>query len=358
MAEIKFLLGTEEGEKQNYLEAEKKRLRQLHPDLEIITFFAFDTDAGDLEEALFSSSLFSAYSLVIIKHYEEAAKDSPINKVIMKFISSGSETASLIVISNQTNYSLPSAISKALKKDQMIVFWEMFENQKQDWIRSFFRKEGWTVTNDAIRYILDMIENNTSEMKDCCSQLALYFNLSQRQDRRIDIDDISAFLSHTKNEDAFSLFAVIAKAELGKALSCLHKIMTSDARAYMSLVPVLLRQFRLLESYMTLLQTESEDKAFENASALTSGAPARGIRSVRDKQTFRTAKSHYTPDQVSAVICYLDEMDIKVRSAGTDEVMLTLELMLYTIIVNKGKESPVRLERELFDNAFSYRNRN
>ena len=74
MAEIKFLLGTEEGEKQNYLEAEKKRLRQLHPDLEIITFFAFDTDAGDLEEALFSSSLFSAYSLVIIKHYEEAAK--------------------------------------------------------------------------------------------------------------------------------------------------------------------------------------------------------------------------------------------------------------------------------------------
>ena len=129
MAEIKFLLGTEEGEKQNYLEAEKKRLRQLHPDLEIITFFAFDTDAGDLEEALFSSSLFSAYSPVIIKHYEEAAKDSPINKVIMKFISSGSETASLIVISNQTNYSLPAAISKALKKDQMIVFWEMFENQ-------------------------------------------------------------------------------------------------------------------------------------------------------------------------------------------------------------------------------------
>lgn len=354
---VKFLFGSEEGEKEEYIEKEKTRLEKQYPDLEVKTVFAFDYDTPQLQNALFSPSLFSSFTLVILKHYEEVKKDSQINRIILRFISEDNPPAFLIVLSSGTSYSLPQALSKALSKNDMIMFWEMFENKKQDWIRNFFRKEGYSIDNEAVRYILDMIENNTQEMKNTCSQLALFFSLNSKRGQ-ITLDDISSYVSHTKEEDGFSLFSCIAKADLSKSLSCLRKILVSDTRAAMTLVPVMLRQFRLLESFIKLRENEGEDAAFANASAMSTGsAEIRGIKSSKDKQTFRNAAANYTYCDVKNIILYLDEMDTMVKTAASDDVGLTLELMLFTIIVNKGKVTDIRLQSELFDNPLSYRKR-
>ena len=161
MARIKFLMGTEEGEKQDFLEKEKAMLRKEHPDLDVVQLFAFEVDAPTLDEALYAPSLFASHTMVILRHYEELRKDSPVNKTILGYIKADVDTSSLYVLSSGSGYSLPAAISKALGKDGVINFWEMFENRKQDWVRGFFRKEGWSIDGEAIRYILDMIENNT-----------------------------------------------------------------------------------------------------------------------------------------------------------------------------------------------------
>lgn len=356
MAEIRFLMGPEEGEKLAWLEGEKRRLAGLHPDMEVVNLFAFDTDPAALEESLFSSSLFSSFTLVVLKHYEELKKDSPVNRVILKYVQDKDSPNALIVLSSQTTYSLPAALSKALSRDMVISFWEMFENKKQDWIRSFFRKEGYQISQDAIRYILDMIENNTWEMKNTCSQLALFFQLSGTKGQ-IGLDEISSYLSHTREEDGFSLFACIARADLAKSLSCLKKILDSDRNGHIGLTGVLLRQFRLLESFSSL-RSGGEEAAFSNASAFSSSAaPVRGIKTQRDKATFKTAADNYTLEDTGRIIRYLDGMDVKVKMAAADEVSLTLELMLYTIIVNRGRVTTLRLERELLDNPLGHSER-
>ena len=340
---VKFLLGSEEGEKEEFIEKEKTRLRGQYPDLEVKTVFAFDSDVSQLQDALFSPSLFTSFTLVILKHYEEVKKDSQINRIILRFISEDNPSAYLLVLSTGTSYNLPQSISKALG------------NKKQDWIRNFFRKEGYGINNEAVRYILDMIENNTQEMKNTCAQLALFFSLNHKSGQ-ITLDDIASYVSHTKEEDGFSLFACMAKAELSKSLSCLRKILVSDTRSAMMIIPVLLRQFRLLESFIKLRENEGEDAAFANASAMSTGAAEiKGIKTSRDKQTFRTAAANYTYTDVRNIILYLDEMDTVVKTAGSDDVRLTLELMLFTIIVNKGKVTDIRLQSELFDNSLSHR---
>ena len=357
MAHVSFLMGSEEGEKQTWLDEETMRLRKEHPDMETVRLFAFDVDASTLEDALFSPSLFSSFTLVVLKHYEQLQKNSPVNKVIARYASCSDEPASrLVVISSESAYSLPSSISKAVRKEDVITFWELFENRKQDWIRTFFRKAGYQIDQDAIRYILDMIDNNTQAMKDTCSLLAIFFDTTHGEGgRRIRLDDIASYVSHTRSEDGFTLFAQIAKGDLERALSSLHRILVTDSRGYMSIVGILLRQFRLLESFLTLSRDVGEEKALENACALsTSGTEVKGIRSVRDKQTFRIAKSNYSLDDCRRIIPYLDGMDISVRNAGTDEVALTLELMVYTIIVGKGRCTSLRLERELFDDSLGH----
>lgn len=350
MARIKFLMGTEEGEKQDFLEKEKAMLRKEHPDLDVVQLFAFEVDAPTLDEALYAPSLFASHTMVILRHYEELRKDSPVNKTILGYIKADVDTSSLYVLSSGSGYSLPAAISKALGKDGVINFWEMFENRKQDWVRGFFRKEGWSIDGEAIRYILDMIENNTLEMKNTCGQLAAFFTLEKKAERTITVDDISAYLSHTKNEDGFSLFVQIAKADLAKALSSLRKMLTSDSRSAMGLVPILLRQFRLLESYISLLGS-GEAYALENATAFSSsGGLVKGIKGPRDKQTFAIARTKYTLEDCARIIAYLDGMDTAVKQASGDELELTLCLMLHTIIVRKGQVPSLSLFNDLLDN--------
>ena len=46
-------------------------------------------------------------------------------------------------------------------------------------------------------------------------------------------------------------------------------------------------------------------------------------------------------------------IDAEIRKAPQELVRTMLECMLYTIIVNKGKESSEKLECELMDNSFS-----
>ncbi len=191
-------------------------------------------------------------------------------------------------------------------------------------------------------------------------QLAIFFNVNKKSDKMITLDDIAAYLSHTKSEDAFTLFAQVAKADLTRSLSVLKKILTTDSRAGMGLVPVLTRQFRLLESYMMNLSSSmSQEEAFKNAVALTSTPVlAKGIGSFRDKQLFTQASKNYSLVEVSRIILYLEKMDTQVKMAATDSLPLTLELMLYTIIVGKGKMTKLSLQRELLDNSLRYREGN
>ena len=263
MNDVSFLMGPEEGSKQAWVEEKEQGLRTAHPDLERVTLFAFETEPGQLEEALLSPSLFASYTLVVLKHYEELRKDSPVNKTIINFINAPDAPASLVVLSSETAYSLPAAITKALPKDRVQTFWELFENKKQDWIRSFFRREGWDISADAIRLILDMVDNNTLEMKQTCSQLLTFFIVSRKADKQIDSEDISSYLTHTKSEDGFSLFAQVARADLRRSLSSLRRILTTDPRAQMSILTILLRQFRMLESFITLRQALGEEEAFK-----------------------------------------------------------------------------------------------
>ena len=356
MADVRFLMGSEEGEKQTWLDGERQRLKSLHPDMETVQLFAFDVDASSLEEALFSPSLFSSFTLVVLKHYEQLRKDSPVNRLIVRYASDDSGLPSqLVVLSSESAYSLPAPITKALRKEDIITFWELFENRKQDWIRGFFRKAGYQIVPDAIRYILDMIDNNTQAMKDTCSQLVLFLDLERKgAGGTIQLEDIASYVSHTRSEDGFTLFAQVAKGDLVRSLSCLRRILVTDSRGYMSIVSILLRQFRLLESFLTLNAQAGEEKAFENASALSSSGVTRGIRTVRDKQTFRSARDIYSLEDCARIISYLDSMDIAVKSAGGDEVALVLEMMLYTIIEGKGRSTTLKLERELFDDSLGH----
>ena len=86
----------------------------------------------------------------------------------------------------------------------------MFDNQKQGWVTNFFRQRKITIAADAVEYILDMVENNTRDMRAECERLALFFG----PDATIGLESVEQYIYHSKEENVFTLFDRICEREL------------------------------------------------------------------------------------------------------------------------------------------------
>lgn len=347
-----LLLGPEEGEKQDWIDREKKKLLSEYPDLEISLFFAFETDGGDVMEALSGGSLFSSHHLVIIKHFEDAKKTSPLVKQLAAYLKEPSEDSHLFIVSELTSYSLPQEIVKCFPKDKVITFWELDETKKRNYLRNFFRQEGFGISDAAITTILSLVENNTRELRSWCTQLAIFFH-SEKEKRTIEEDDINRFLTHTREEDGYTLFNAVGNGDLAKAEGIIGRILSSDQKAGIPVIAALMRQFRVLESYMQLRKSDGEDYALSNAQAISTSAvgyDSKGIKR-KDQPLFRKAASIYSLQDCGRIILLLEEADASIRKAPQEQQQIELELLVHTIIEGHGKATPLALERELMDDS-------
>ena len=97
-----LLLGPEEGEKNEWLRAEKARVLKAHPDAEVHLFYVGDDDGEAIGSVLSQSSLFSSFRYVVIRQYENraGARDS-VTAAITSYLSSGQEDAELVIVSSE-----------------------------------------------------------------------------------------------------------------------------------------------------------------------------------------------------------------------------------------------------------------
>ena len=145
------------------------------------------------------------------------------------------------------------------------VFWELFENQKTGWVQQFFRRQQITIEPEAVALLLELVENNTRQLEIVCSQLALYYG----EGARIGALDIEQTLSHSKEENVFTLFDRLVLRDLEAGLEVLQKILLSrsDDSDPVQLLGGLLFQFRrLMALHRLLAERYSAEEAFAKLS--------------------------------------------------------------------------------------------
>lgn len=344
---IYLLIGPEEGEKLDWLEEEKRRLYQLYPDMECTTYFGGDEDGTKLSQTLSQSSLFASFRLVIFKHYENVKKTDAVARVMADFASDNQDDAELIVLSSETSTSsLPKeVVDKA--KNSTLKFWEMDENKKRMWIRNNARKEGFSITNDAIEEILYSVDNNTAEMKNLLSSLILFLRLNDKSASSITLDSIETYISRTRGENGFTLFKAIAERNLEQSLLIASSILLNDTREAIPAFTTVANQFRLLESCLEMQAKRiPEREIFKNATYVSTSSYSRNIPGVffKYQDTFRCGMRNYTLEDVRNIILYMGEMDSEIKSASTEMMKLMFETVIYDIIANKGKKLDITLE--------------
>ncbi|WP_024466094.1 DNA polymerase III subunit delta [Treponema pedis] len=321
-----LFLGPEIGERNTAVETISKTLLKKYGDMETHTMYAGETDMGSVISLLQNASLFSPAKLVILKSAELIKKKEDI-ELLTNWIDSVSadnvqNDSFLILISDEI--SVLKKISDTVPKAQQKIFWEMFENKKQEWIRNFFFKEGIKIESSAVDSLLELVENNTDALKTACSHLALFL----QKGSVITQEDIEKFFAHNKEETPFTLFNALTLADLEAALSITQKLMLSKNSSPVQIIAGLTYCFRRLNDW--------HEAHRENAYLDDFALKRLGFTSKNAITQYRRAANLWNGNRCTKIIALLAETDLKLRSMGTGLQNTLMEICLYEITGKSG----------------------
>ncbi|MDR1868378.1 MAG: DNA polymerase III subunit delta [Treponema sp.] len=313
-----IFLGSELGKKQEAVDTVRKNF----PTAEEFTYYAFETPANVIADTLLNQSLFADTRLVIVKNAELIKKDDDI-KLIISSVKSMGKNSALILLSDENR--LAAGLDDAVPKANKQIFYELFEREKAEWIRSFFKNEGINIDKDCVDTILEMVENNTAALKLECSRLIHFLP----KDRRIKPEDIEEWLSHNREESAATLFSRIAAADLSKALESTASMLAAKESAQ-GILAGLARNFRKLGDYLALLETGNT--SFPELKKI-------GLSVPKIKDDFSAAAHRYNAEAVEICLALTAEYDTLLRSpvAALENILMDRYILA---LVKAAEPSP------------------
>ena len=332
-----LLLGPESGNKSQRIKEIRRLCHELNggEEAELHRFYPFETENGEILASLQNASLFSPHRLVILAEAENLKAAQA--QMIAAYLKNPSDTATLIIVSAQN--SVHPSLMKAVPAKQREMFWELFDNQKNDWIRNYFRARGIRITQDAVDLLLSMIENNTQDLKVVCQQLASHLSTMREEQglqEQIEVteDEIEQYIYHSKTESVFTLFEKIAARDLEATLDILKALELSREADPIQLFGGMLWQFRRLYSFMSLIdEGESETVAFSKATVLGKAA---AIRGKHNQRIYRQASGNFTLVDIQNIISHICTIDAETREMGSTLQPILFERLLHTIICRAG----------------------
>jgi DNA polymerase-3 subunit delta len=314
-----LFLGPELGEKQDAIDRIRNELTAKHGSPpEETHFYAGDTPAADIASFLLNGSLFSSARLILVKNAELLKKKED-TASIAAYLKVPATDATLILVSDGTN--LDRAIEDAVPKSSKRVFWEMFDNRKPEWVRSYFKREGFSVDNNAVNTILELVENNTGALRRECSRLALFAGGKTGAKAVITAEEIEKWLSHTRGESAFTLFSALAGGNLSRSLEILDALLAAQETP-VSIIAGLVWCFRRFRDYCELA-SRGTPSDFELKKA--------GITTAKGRHDYAEAERTFGLDAADDFLSLSAEYDIAAREGGAAAESILLHLYLYKL---------------------------
>jgi DNA polymerase-3 subunit delta len=305
-----LFLGPEIGEKQDAVGEIREQLRG-RGNFEETSFYAGETPVSRICAILLNGSLFSDSRLFLIKNAELVTKKDE-TALLASYIESPEPSTTLILISGETGIS--KAIEEKIDRGNRRVFWELFENRKTEWVESFFRRGGCRIDAGGIEAILELVENNTDALRRECSKLMLFMG----KDRIINGEDVEKWLSHTREESAFTLFSRIAAGDLSKGIESLHALLAARETPQ-AILAGLAWCFRRLRDYLVLSGAGETDMR------------KIGLANPRARADYTLAAGRYDMAAAEDCLALTAEYDVLVRSRGAGLESILMDLYLCKI---------------------------
>jgi DNA polymerase-3 subunit delta len=156
-----------------------------------------------------------------------------------------------------------------------------------------------------------LVENNTDALRRECFNL-ISFIKGQTADGeqtvargQITASEVDKWLSHNREESAFTLFSRIAAGDLSRALESLS-VMLAAKESAPGILAGLAWSFRKLGDYLSLQEAGNENNSFELKKI--------GLSFPKLKSDIQTAARRYDMEAVEACLALTAQYDILLRS--------------------------------------------
>jgi len=304
-----IFLGSELGKKQSAVNEIRKKLFSA-PGCEETVFYAGETTVNQIVFEIQNQNLFTQSRLFLIKDAHEITKKNEIETLAscMRELEPGTV---LVLISEENR--LAAGFDDLVPKDNRRIFYELFENEKNEWVQNYFRQNGFKIDADGIDTVLELVENNTEALGRECSRLMLFLRDPQKQGQMqtIHAADVEQWLSHNREESAFTLFSRIAAGDFPRALESLKAILAEkkfqDRTPQITLAGIA-SCFRKLKNYIALVESGQAGN-FELKKI--------GIYTPKNRDDYAAAARRYNADSADACLAITAEYDLLLRSMGT-----------------------------------------
>lgn len=327
-----LFLGPEEGLKSDEIEAVRQRLaRQSGTPPDEHRFYLPEGSIQDATDILRNGSLFAAHRLVIISGVEQLRRKADLDP-LLGYLEAPNPDATLILLSDSVR--LDARLEKAIPGTNRKVFWELFENQKQSWVTSYFRKRHVSISEDAVDLFLEVVENNTQELRHEAEKLCTYVGPGGS----VEVEDIEAFIYHSRDESVFTLFRHICDDAVEPALMSLDKLIASGDASPVQMVGGLAFQVRRLLALRLML---------DNDVSITTAFERLNIRGKRIQADYRGGASRFSTAELERAIHLLTEYDALFRSQRPGIHRCLLDLLVYQLMFrSEGLVRPMGLSAD------------
>ena len=305
-----LFLGPEIGEKQAAIDEIRKKL----PDSEETVYYAGETPVPVMVSSMRNGSLFADSRLFLVK-CAEGIKKKEDTDLLASYIASPGRDCYLILISEETN--VARGLETAVPPKNKRIFWELPDYRKSEWVAGFFRNEGFRISKEGIETILELVENNTSALKQECWRLTLFLDKT----REITGEDAEKWLSHTREESAFTLFSRIAGGDLSRSLECMRMLLAAKETPT-GIFAALASCFRKLIGYLSLKEAGVSDE-WEYKKI--------GVSSLGAKRDYASAARRYNSAGAETCLALTAEYDLLLRSSSSFPVQILMDQFLYKI---------------------------
>jgi DNA polymerase-3 subunit delta len=313
-----LFLGPELGKKQDALHDLRQKISRGGSPPEETSFYAGETGVSEMVAALRNGSLFADSRLFLIKNADLIKQHDA--DLLASYMGAPQDDTVLVLISE--NLSLAKGLENKVNREHKKIFYELFENQKTGWVEDFFSREGFRIEGGAVETILELVENNTDALRRECSRLVFFLD----RGRAVTAKDVEDWLSHTREESAFTLFSRIAGGDFSRALESLHTLLAAK-QAPPAIFAGLAWCFRKLRDYLFL--AESGDLSDFSLRKI-------GLSAPRARDDYSRAARRYEPAGADACLALTAEYDIRIRSLGAALEPVLMDLYLYKIFRAAG----------------------
>lgn len=333
-----LLLGPEKGLKEDAI----KNIRSQIGQCDVSKFYAFEDYEAELFAQLNNNDLFADHKLVILDEVQDLKTAEKI-KPLVQYIQNPSDCATLVMTSTElyVNSALMGAV-EAQGKDYVLKFYELFESKKNEWLLNYFRRNGLSIDSKAITAIIEKVENNVQEFENTCSQMVIFLK-TMPDKQSVTYEDVEEFLTHTREESEFTLFAFIARGKLESALECLHTLLrTKDSASVSSLCASRLSSYfrRALSVQINVSNGCGMSLRYGEDNTAFSKKVFEGDRPIsmpKDREIYRDCCNTYSQRDIERILVTLAEYDVKIKETPVVLQSIMLERCIMDVICRKGR---------------------